>query len=44
MSRDRGRQNELAGDTNPKHLTRGDEEGLTGDTSPMAPEVATCLH
>jgi len=30
MSRDRGRQNELVGDANPKHLTRGDEEGRTG--------------
>jgi len=33
MSWDRGRQNELAGDANPMHLTRGGEEGRTGDMS-----------
>jgi len=43
MSCDRGCQNELAGDTNPKHLTREDEEGCMGDASTMSSTVAMRL-
>jgi len=43
MSCDRGHQNELVGGANPKHLTGGDDEGRTGDASPVSATVAVRL-